>query len=115
MAGQNFQIAIIIRVVHGALTDDPDRLAADRGVIGHVLAGRFTLENPCRAGSSDLGQHRRNLFGRGHVNRLAGVAALGGDQALGMALHVVGEGQQGLLALRGVVFFQSANAADAAA
>ena len=54
-----------------------------------------------RAGEEpELVDARRELLGHGHPHRLAGVAALRGDDLVGARLHRVGDPQQGQAPLR---------------
>ena len=84
------------------LRDDADRLAPDeRRVARHVLARGAALEHARRAGEEpDLVDRGRDLLGGHQRLGLAGVAALGVDDVVGVALERVGDPQQREAALR---------------
>ena len=70
-------------------------------MVGQVLPGRGALQDPGRPREEpDLVHQRRQLLGHGQPDRLAGVAALGGDDLLAPRLDRVGQPEQGEAALR---------------
>ena len=86
------------------LTDDADRLAAyPRGVVGHVLTRRTTLQHPRGAGEEpEVVRGVRHLLGHGEPLRLAGVETLDPIDLLDAGVDRIGDLQhRGGSVLRG--------------